>query len=361
MSSLQQNKNFKGSLNDFIRKIKECNNHYDIQDDKITERLVRYYITQSIIPRPNRDGKEFFYMYEHLLKFLYARKQIIDGWPLSKLKEMMKFEENQYFEDFFKSNFKTDKNIDSMSLIRSFKSESFSLSDKKIQSSNPIKYQERKDIPNLKEALFAIDADLGNVVKQEFTTLQLSSWLVLLIENHKLSGMTYEQSKKIGDAISAALIERKPMTSQELQKEFSQYKENEQLKYNLEKLSRENEYLRHRMEEEKQDKYESEKIKTDAIQKLRGHLEDFQNKSMQWSEKKYVASDEFYNNLKDFKSKLDSVNPENFEQEINNLIMNFERNNQTIEIERNEKFHQNQVELKILYEELDRITSIFKK
>ena len=100
MSSIEQNKNFKGSLSDFIRKIKECNHHYDIQDDKITERLVRYYITQSIIPRPKRDGKEFYYLYEHLLKFLYARKQIIDGWPLSKLKEMMKFEENQYFEDF---------------------------------------------------------------------------------------------------------------------------------------------------------------------------------------------------------------------------------------------------------------------
>ena len=362
MSSLQQNKNFKGSLNDFIKKIKECNNHYDIQDDKITERLVRYYITQSIIPRPNRDGKEFFYMYEHLLKFLYARKQIIDGWPLSKLKEMMKFEENQYFEDFFKSNFKMDKNIDSMSLIKSFKSESSTLSDRKLsQSSNPIKYQERKDIPNLKEALFAIDSDLGNVVKQEFTTLQLSSWLVLLIENHKLSGMTYEQSKKIGDAISAALIERKPMTSQELQKEFSQYKENEELKYNMEKLSRENEYLRHRMEEEKQDKHESEKIKTEAIQKLRGHLEKFQNKSMQWSEKSYVASDQFNNNLKGFKSKLDSVNPENLEEEINNLIINFEKSNHMISIEIEEKYNQNQVELKILRKELDLITSIFKK
>ena len=41
---------------------------------------------------------------------------------------MTKFEENQYFEDFFKSNFKTDNNIDSMSLIKSFKSESFTLS-----------------------------------------------------------------------------------------------------------------------------------------------------------------------------------------------------------------------------------------
>ena len=362
MSSLQQNKNFKGSLNDFIKKIKECNNYYDIQDDKITERLVRYYITQSIIPRPNRDGKEFFYMYEHLLKFLYARKQIIDGWPLSKLKEMMKFEENQYFEDFFKSNFKTDNNIDSMSLIKSFKSESFTLSDTKLsQNSNPIKYQERKDIPSLKEALFAINSDLGNVVKQEFTTLQLSSWLVLLIENHKLSGMTYEQSKKIGDAISAALIERNPMTSQELQKEFSQYKENVELKYNMEKLSRENEYLRHRMEEEKQDKYESEKIKTDAIQKLRGHLEDFQNKSIQWYEKNYVVADEFYNNLKDFKSKSDSINPENFEQKINDLIMTFEKSNEIISIEQKNKFYQNQIEMEKLHEEFDRITSRLKK
>ena len=362
MSSLQQNINFKGSLNDFIKKIKECNNYYDIQDDKITERLVRYYITQSIIPRPNRDGKEFFYMYEHLLKFLYARKQIIDGWPLSKLKEMMKFEENQYFEDFFKSNFKTDKNTDSMSLIKSFKSESFTLSDRKLsQSSNPIKYQESKDIPNLKEALFAIDADLGNIVKQEFTVLELASWLILQIEKNKLSGMTYELSRKIGDAISAALIERNPMTTQELQEQFTQNKDNVQLKYNLEKLTRENEYLRHRMEEEKQDKHESEKIKTDAIQKLRGHLVDFQNKSMQWSEKSYVASDEFHNNLKDFKSKLDSVNPENFEQKMNDLIRNFEKSNHMISIEQKDKFHKNQVELKILHEELDRITSIFKK
>ena len=362
MSSLLQNKNFKGSLNAFIKKIKECNNHYDIQDDKITERLVRYYITQSIIPRPNRDGKEFFYMYEHLLKFLYARKQIIDGWPLSKLKEMMKFEENQYFEDFFKSNFKTDKNIDSMSLIKSFKSESFTLSDKKLgQSSNPIKYQERKDIPNLKEALFAIDSDLGNVVKQEFTTLQLSSWLVLLIENHKLSGMTYEQSKKIGDAISAALIERKPMTSQELQKEFSQYKENEQLKHNIEKLSRENEYLKHRAEEEKQDKYESEQIKTTAIQKLKSHLEDFQNKSIQWSKESHLPSAELYNRLRDFISTLGRINPENFEQKMNELTMTIEESGEMFLRNEQNMYMLNQEELKMLYGELDRITSILTK
>ena len=33
--------------------------------------------------------------------------------------------------------------------------------------------------------------------------------------------MTYELSRKIGDAISAALIERNPMTTAEFQKEFN--------------------------------------------------------------------------------------------------------------------------------------------
>ena len=274
MSSLQENKNFKGSLSDFIKKIKECNHFYDIQDDKITERLVRYYITQSIIPRPKRDGKEFFYLYEHLLKFLYARKQIMDGWPLSKLKEMMKFEENQYFEDFFNSSFKTDTSNDSMSLIKSFKSETQNLSEKQVnQILNPIKHQERKDIPNLKEALFQINADLGNVVKQEFTVLELASWLILQIEKNKLSGMTYELSRKIGDAISAALIERNPMTTQELQAQFNKNQEFEKLKYDMEKLSRENEYLRHKIEEEKYENYKVKSFKVDAIAKLKDNFE----------------------------------------------------------------------------------------
>ena len=363
MSDLEEKKNFKGTLNDFIKIIKEfMYQYYEIHDDKITERLVRYYITKSIIPRPLREGRDVFYLYEHILKFLYARKQIIDGWPMSKFREIMKFEDNEYFENFLNNISQSDKSFDSLSLIQEFKTNIPNSSDRNFRSrSNPLRYRKRVDIPKLQDALVEIDADLGNIVKQEFTVLELASWLILQIEKNKLSGMTYELSRKIGDAISAALIERNPMTTQELQEQFTQNKDNVQLKYSLEKLTIENEYLRHRMEEEKQDKYKSEKIKTDAIQKIRDHLEDFQNKSMQWSEKSYVVSDEFYNNLKDFKSKLDSVNPENFEQKMNDLIRNFEKSNHMISIEQKDKFHKNQVELKILHEELDRITSIFKK
>jgi len=253
MSILKSNINFKGSLNDFIIKIKECLISYNIDDEKISERLVRYYITEAIIPRPVRDGKEYSYNYEHLLKFLYARRQIMDGWPLSKLKEIIKFEENQYFENYLNTETQYSNRMDSMSLIETFKMETQSIKSKIIDREiNPIRHQEQIDIPNLQDALFAIDSDLGNVVKQKFTTLQLSSWLVLLIENYKLSEMTYELSKKIGEAISASLIEKNPMSSSELRNQFSNYKDNVDLQYQIGRLEKENDLLKYRLEEKKE-------------------------------------------------------------------------------------------------------------
>ena len=362
MSSLQQNKNFKGSLGDFIKKIKECNHYYDIQDDKITERLVRYYITQSIIPRPKRDGKEFFYLYDHLLKFLYARKQIIDGWPLTKLKEMMKFEENQYFEDFFKSNFKTDNTADSMSLIKSFKSETRNLSAKKVsQISNPIKYQERKDIPNLKEALLEINADLGNVVKQEFTVLELASWLILQIERNKLSGMTYELSRKIGDAISAALIERNPMTTQELQAQFNKNQEYEQLNFEMEKLRRENDYLRVQLIEEKQDRNKNENLRSNVILKFGRTLEKMHDRMKRASEKNYYSNSALSNSIGSIILDLKNIDPKYLNGDVIERLGKFtsEIDNSITENENN--FSSMEDDMHKLKMELDRISKIIEK
>ena len=365
MFNLEENKNFKGSLSEFIKIIKEAMYHqYGINDDKITERLVRYYITKSIIPRPFREGKDVFYTYEHILKFLYARKQIIDGWPMGKFREIMKFEENEYFENFLKNYSKSDISFDSMSLIREFKSQTRYSPERKFRNKlNPLKYTKRVDIPNLQDALVAIDADLGNVVKQEFTTFQLASWLVLLIENHKLSGMTYELSRKIGDAISSSLIERKPMTSQELQKEFSQHKENEELKYKMQKLTNENEYLRHKIKEETEDKYKSENLKSDAIEKLKKAIEKYRINSIHRIEKDNITSVKLSADLNSFFSKVeDNIKSENFKKQLPGLLKSFEMNlTDSLEREIQNSFHQNEDELKKLQLELDRITSILLK
>ena len=124
MFNLEDKKSFRGTLNEFINLVKEFMYHFfEMRDDKITERLVRYYVTEAIIPRPVREGKEVFYIYDHLIKFLFARKQIIDGWPMSKVKESMELQENQYFEEYLNGFQKLDTNEDAMSLIEEFKSE----------------------------------------------------------------------------------------------------------------------------------------------------------------------------------------------------------------------------------------------
>ena len=66
-----------------------------------------------------------------------------------------------------------------------------------------------------------INSDIGNVVKQDFTTLQLSTSLVLLIETKLMSTMNYDLAKKIGNAISAALFHKNPITINELQQIFT--------------------------------------------------------------------------------------------------------------------------------------------
>ena len=52
------------------------------------DRLIRYYIQEELLPRPFEE--RIFYDYSHLVRFLYARKQIKDGWPINKLKETTK-------------------------------------------------------------------------------------------------------------------------------------------------------------------------------------------------------------------------------------------------------------------------------
>ena len=363
MSNLEENKNFKGTLIEFIKLIKlSMYDYFGVSDDKITERLVRYYVTEAIIPRPVREGKDVFYVYDHILKFLYARKQIIDGWPMSKLKENMEFQDNEYFENFINDFSQLDSNEDAMSLIREFKSEAKYSPEMNFSSrTSPLSYSKRVDIPNLKDALISINADLGNVVKQEFTTLQMASWLVLLIENHKLSGMTYELSRKIGDAVSAALIERNPMTSQELQQEFYQYKDFESLKRKIENLSQENEHLRYMLHEEKEANVKSNDLKFQAISNLTENINDQKSRVFENNSRTLVSYYEMKSNIEAYINTLKEIEDDELRKEIADLLRQFDLTMDKFEINFNQIAEENETVLNKLQAELERTVLTLKK
>ena len=363
MSNLEENENFKGTLNEFIKIIKaSMYNYFGISDDKITERLVRYYVTEAIIPRPLREGKDVFYVYDHILKFLYARKQIIDGWPMSKLKESMEFQDNEYFENFINDFSQFDNNEDAMSLIREFKSEAKYSPEMNLSSRvSPLSYSKRVDIPNLKDALVSINADLGNVVKQEFTTLQMASWLVLLIENHKLSGMTYELSRKIGDAVSSALIERNPMTSQELQQEFYQYKDFVSLKAKIDNLTQENEHLRYMLNEEKEENLKSRDLKFRAISELTDNINDQKSRVFENNNRNLESYYEMKSRIEAYVNTLKEIEDDKLRKEIVDLLGKFDLTMNEYENSFNKIAEENETVLNKLQAELERIVLTLKK
>ncbi|KAA6184230.1 hypothetical protein F2Q65_13015 [Thiohalocapsa marina] len=54
-------------------------------DDKVNERLVRYYVSERVLSRPRREGREALFGYRQLLELLAARLLSRDGWPLAKI------------------------------------------------------------------------------------------------------------------------------------------------------------------------------------------------------------------------------------------------------------------------------------
>ena len=230
MFTLENYKNFNGKIDQLVHELNVCMDELDIKKDKLNiSRTVRYYINEKVLPPAERDGRDFTYNYEHIIKFLYLRKQLNDGWPFFKIKENTQYQDLSYFEEYFDTIDKDEALDSSMKVISELKETSYNKSENFISESrrpasdrfNPYVAQEQTGIPNLKEALNDINSDIGNVVKQDFTTLQLSTSLVLLIETKLMSTMNYDLAKKIGNAISAALFHKNPITINELQQIFT--------------------------------------------------------------------------------------------------------------------------------------------
>ena len=122
---------------------------------------MRYYINEKVLPPAERDGRDFTYNYEHIIKFLYLRKQLNDGWLFFKIKENTQYQDLSYFEEYFDTIDKDEALDSSMKVISELKETSYNKSKNFVSESrrptsdrfNPYVAQEQTGIPNLKEAL----------------------------------------------------------------------------------------------------------------------------------------------------------------------------------------------------------------
>jgi DNA-binding transcriptional MerR regulator len=91
---------FSGSAADLANLAITCSRNLRLPGDisKISERLIRYYVTEGLLSRPIRIGREAEYHYKHLLQFLASRSLMEEGYPMQKVADYIAGLEKQQLE-----------------------------------------------------------------------------------------------------------------------------------------------------------------------------------------------------------------------------------------------------------------------
>ena len=155
MDVLFPHSKFSGSATELAERAVDCisNFGWSVDLDKTNERLVRYYVTEGVIDRPERQGREVSYTFRHLLQLLTARRMVDAGFALSVIGRHNMLSPTQALEDGLAQPIPTEAEI----LVNSFKSpdasRSFSPKFKAAQTPAPL------SIPDVLHELKRMQAD----------------------------------------------------------------------------------------------------------------------------------------------------------------------------------------------------------
>lgn len=120
MDVLFPHSKFSGSATELAERAVDCIKSFgwSADFDKTNERLVRYYVAERVIDRPERQGREVSYTFRHLLQLLTARRMIDEGFALSVIGRHNMLSPTQALEDGLTQPIPTEAEI----LVNSFKS-----------------------------------------------------------------------------------------------------------------------------------------------------------------------------------------------------------------------------------------------
>jgi hypothetical protein len=84
---INEHQNFSGNATDLANLASQCTRYLNLPGDldKINERIVRYYVAEGLVGRPERIGRDAQYGYKHLLQFLAGRFLVESGFPMQKV------------------------------------------------------------------------------------------------------------------------------------------------------------------------------------------------------------------------------------------------------------------------------------
>ena len=97
---IQNYQRFSGNATQLADVALDCAQKLSLPGDnsKISERLIRYYVTEGLLSRPIRIGRDAEYHYKHLLQFFASRSLMEQGYPMQKVADYINGLEDDLLE-----------------------------------------------------------------------------------------------------------------------------------------------------------------------------------------------------------------------------------------------------------------------
>jgi DNA-binding transcriptional MerR regulator len=184
----------------------------------VTERLIRYYVTEGLLSEPAVAGRERLFSHLHLTEYLAARKLVADGWPLAKVRGLRrgKTPAERVIEQLRSSPAGRPSKVNESASQPLFFQPSFSASAPPSASFDAL--QRAAESTQRRSQLRADLQTLGNAAGTPEVTpvvhLQLAPWCQVYINPQQLENADSDTLQRLGQALTAALEEQKLHTGE---------------------------------------------------------------------------------------------------------------------------------------------------
>lgn len=184
----------------------------------ITERLLRHYVTEGVVSRPVREGREVRYGFRHLLELLAVRMWVLQGYPLSNARAFSVGQPSNSIIEALKEFRIDDQPASAEMLVKMFRASSApepgTLRDiSRMYSASPAAVG-RKPVPSNSASLGMAD------VLQEMRTLEadMKHHLRELAERFSAMAKTHEQTTRLLERVEDQ--QRMLISTADQQREF---------------------------------------------------------------------------------------------------------------------------------------------
>ncbi len=213
-------KDWEGTASDLARVVTEVRGRIGIFDDDVTpnERLIRHYVQQGVLQRPERRGKEAIFGFRQITEFLTARILLRDGWPLAKVAELNRAMGLEALIDVLPEERDEEREMNqAQKLVSRFQQDSAAPPDsmRKLASPNVFLRQSAELTKNRisrRDALEALENLSASPERDSLVRLVLAPWCHVYLDPEVLRRLPPETPELLGQVLTQCLMDERMRT-----------------------------------------------------------------------------------------------------------------------------------------------------